>query len=46
VFLFFIPDRWLKYKMISKLVQLFEKLNYGFFNDCVFSYYLIKVVKS
>jgi ubiquinone/menaquinone biosynthesis C-methylase UbiE len=46
VFLFFIPDRWLKYKMIGKLVQLFEKLNYGFFNDCVFSYYLIKVVKS
>jgi ubiquinone/menaquinone biosynthesis C-methylase UbiE len=46
VFLFFVPDRWLKYKMIGKLVQLLEKLNYGFFNDCVFSYYLIKVVKS
>jgi SAM-dependent methyltransferase len=45
-FLFFIPNKWLKYKMLVKLLQLLEKLNYGFFNDCIFSYYLIKVVKS
>ena len=45
IYLFFVPNKCLRYKLVLKLVQLLEELNYGIFNECIFSYHLIKVIK-
>ncbi|MEM2145597.1 MAG: class I SAM-dependent methyltransferase [Candidatus Jordarchaeaceae archaeon] len=46
IFVFFTPAKLFKCEMICRLLQLLEKLNYKFFNNYVFSYFLIRVVKK
>lgn len=45
ILLFFAPNKILLHQKLSKFIQLFERLNLRRFNDYLFSYYLIKLVK-